>query len=117
MEKGVLKVQWLDCGERGSRYGNEQDRHFLACPHKNTVSNPFFSHKIVDSMLDNLFLTARIYPKMVLIEAHVVGHTLQVHFPKDNPSEYDTIDDGDDLIEVDLEEVRERSHVRRARCV
>lgn len=83
----------------------------------NTILNCNFV-QVVDSMLDNLFLTARIYPKMVLIEAHVFGQTLQVHFPKGNSSEIDTIEENDDLlIEVDLEEVRERHHVRIARCV
>uniref|UniRef100_A0A915MMF7 Uncharacterized protein n=1 Tax=Meloidogyne javanica TaxID=6303 RepID=A0A915MMF7_MELJA len=47
-------VDWIDCNKRGGSNGEEFDRHFL----------------LVDSLQDNLFLTARIYPKMVLVEVH-----------------------------------------------
>ncbi|KAF7629899.1 hypothetical protein Mgra_00009087, partial [Meloidogyne graminicola] len=64
------KVEWIDCKKRGASNGEEFDRHFL----------------LVDSLKDNLFLTARIYPKMVLIEANVLNKKLIVKFGKDHPS-------------------------------
>lgn len=82
------KVDWIDCTKRGASKGEEFDRHFL----------------LVDSLHDNLFLTARIYPKMVLVEVHVFNGKLIIK-----------LGSNDKIVEVDLKEVRARGEIRRAR--
>uniref|UniRef100_A0A183C022 MOSC domain-containing protein n=1 Tax=Globodera pallida TaxID=36090 RepID=A0A183C022_GLOPA len=67
--------------------GNKRDRHFL----------------VVDSMRHNQMLTGRIYPRMLLIRAHVEHDVLCVQFPDRNP------------VQVRLKEVQQHNHVRRAR--
>lgn len=86
------KVDWLDCGKHGSTHGDEQDRHFL----------------IIDSMRDNLFITARLYPRMILVEVHAHENLLTVNFPAidDKPAKQ---------VHVNLCDVRERNDIRRAR--
>jgi uncharacterized protein YcbX len=57
---------------------------------------------VIDEMHNGMFLTARTYPKLVLIEAERVGDTLIVRFPTGRQ------------VEVDLTEVKNRNDVRRA---
>ena len=42
----------MDCEERGPQKGEQKDRHFV----------------VVDTMHENLFITGRLLPKIVLIE-------------------------------------------------
>lgn len=49
----------------GAVYGDTKDRHLI----------------VVDAKLDNLFLTARQYPKMVLIDSSIDGDILTVTVP------------------------------------
>uniref|UniRef100_A0AC34QUE0 MOSC domain-containing protein n=1 Tax=Panagrolaimus sp. JU765 TaxID=591449 RepID=A0AC34QUE0_9BILA len=80
-----IKPQWFECTAKGAKYEENQDRSFL----------------VVDAKLDHLFLTARQYPKLVLIESYVKNNVLTVKTPDGNS------------VEVDLAEVIKRNDVRR----
>lgn len=72
---------------RGSSVDGTEDRSFL----------------IVDARTDHNFLTARTYPRMVLIESRVRDGVLTVSAP------------GNESIKIDLKQVVERNDVRRAK--
>lgn len=57
---------------------------------------------LIDELLDGAFVTARAYPKLVLVAIERVEEKLIVKFP-------------DGLrVEIDLEEARKRNDVRKA---
>ncbi|KAI1733129.1 mitochondrial amidoxime-reducing component 1 [Ditylenchus destructor] len=62
------QVPYIDCDVKGTRYGENKDRHFL----------------VVDSLHNNMFLTARTYPRMVLIESNVEGNIFTLSNPDGN---------------------------------
>lgn len=76
----------MDCHVKGSKYGENKDRYFV----------------VVDALHNNMFLTARTYPKMVLIESNVEGGTITLSVP-----------DGRS-VSVDLETVVQRKDIRPA---
>uniref|UniRef100_A0A7E4ZQV2 MOSC domain-containing protein n=1 Tax=Panagrellus redivivus TaxID=6233 RepID=A0A7E4ZQV2_PANRE len=80
-----IQTEWLDCTDRGVAYGENKDRHFL----------------VVDAKTDHRFLTARTYPKLVLIAANVENNVLTVTVP------------GEPGVSVDLGDVVKRNDVRR----
>uniref|UniRef100_A0A915DPD9 Molybdenum cofactor sulfurase middle domain-containing protein n=1 Tax=Ditylenchus dipsaci TaxID=166011 RepID=A0A915DPD9_9BILA len=82
-------VPYLDCNVKGCSFGGNKDRYFL----------------VVDILHDNLFLTARVYPRMVLIESDVEGNVLKLTTPDGN------------TVSVDLSEVMINKNVRRAMYV
>ncbi|KAE9554682.1 hypothetical protein FO519_002092 [Halicephalobus sp. NKZ332] len=81
----ALNIGWIDCTKNGAKYNENKDRNFL----------------IVDEKANHLFLTARQYPKLVLVESHVENNTLTVKIP-----------DGRS-VSVDLAEVIKKNDVRR----
>jgi len=83
--KGV-EISFLDCTSLGVRNGWLSDREFL----------------VIDELHDGMFLTARTYPKLVLIEADRDSNNLIVKFPNGR------------RVEVDLVEVKRKNEVRKA---
>ncbi|KAI6171195.1 MOSC domain-containing protein [Aphelenchoides bicaudatus] len=79
-----VEVSNVDCTLRGPRNGSMIDREFL----------------VIDEKQDGMFLNARIYPKMVLIEAARLHNLLIVRLPNGKQ------------VEVDLDEVKRRNDVR-----
>lgn len=83
----------MDCEERGGRQNENWDRYFL----------------VVDAKHNHLFLTARVYPRMVLIECSVKGGVLTVRFPSTEEGE------GEVVVRVEIKRVVERGDVRPGR--
>ncbi|CAD5210407.1 unnamed protein product [Bursaphelenchus okinawaensis] len=81
-----IETSFLDCTERGSRNGWLMDREYL----------------VVDELHEHLFLTARQYPKLVLVDCEATTNKFTAKFP-----------DGK-RVEIDLEEIVKRNDVRRA---
>jgi len=81
----ALSLDWIDCTTLGAKHDKDQDRNFL----------------IVDEKTNHLFLTARKYPKLVLIESSVEDDILTVKIP-----------DGRS-VSVDLAEVIKKNDIRR----
>ncbi|CAD5214825.1 unnamed protein product [Bursaphelenchus xylophilus] len=81
-----VETSYLDCAERGPRNGWLTDREYL----------------VVDEANEHMFLTARTYPKMVLIDCEAEANKFVVKFP-----------DGK-RVEIDVAEVVKRNDVRRA---
>ncbi len=80
----------MDCEQRGGCFGENRDRYLL----------------VVDEAHDHMFLTARTYPKMVLIESEAIDNTLKVRFPGIFGE-----------VQVDLESAVARGDVRQGRWV
>uniref|UniRef100_A0A914YDV8 Molybdenum cofactor sulfurase middle domain-containing protein n=1 Tax=Panagrolaimus superbus TaxID=310955 RepID=A0A914YDV8_9BILA len=79
-----MSVEWMDCLKNGGKFNENKDRHFL----------------IVDEKAGHLFLTARQYPKVVLIESEVTNDILTVKIPNGN------------TVKINLKEVEARHDVR-----
>ena len=82
-----FKVEWIDCKKNGAQYNENKDRHFL----------------VVDRKVDHMFLTARQYPKLVLLESNVNNYILTINNPN-----------GEE-IRINLKDVIARGDVRNAR--
>ncbi|KAI6174555.1 MOSC domain-containing protein [Aphelenchoides bicaudatus] len=80
-----VEVSYVDCSVRGPRNGFMSDREFL----------------VIDEEHDGIFLTARTYPKLVLVEVEREADKLIVKFP-----------DGKQVV-VDLDEVRQRNVIKQ----
>ena len=78
-------MDWIDCTTLGAKHYENQDRNFL----------------VVDEKTNHLFLTARKYPKLVLIESTVKDDILTVKIP-----------DGKSVA-VNLTEVIKKNDIRR----
>ena len=89
-----MQAPFLDCGDRGGHFGENSDRAFL----------------IVDAKHGFKFLTAREYPKIVLIESFVCNQEITLKFP----SEEENTEANMWSIIVNLNDVVNRNEIHRA---
>ena len=87
----ILQAPFLDCTDRGSRFGENNDRSFL----------------LVDAKQNYKFLTAREYPRLVLIEPFVCNKELRLKFPDEEET-------GIETIILNLDNVFRRGDIHRA---
>jgi len=83
----------MDCEERGGRTAENMDRYFL----------------VVDAKHNHMFLTARTYPRMVLIDCSVKGGVLTVRFPATGEGEEEAV------VKIEIKQAVERGDVRTGR--
>jgi uncharacterized protein YcbX len=79
-----MNIEWMDCKKNGAKYNENGDRHFL----------------VVDEKANHLFLTARQYPKLVLIDSKVIDDILIMTVPNG------------DTVKINLKEVKSRQDIR-----
>ena len=89
-----MQAPFLDCTERGSRFGENNDRSFL----------------LVDAKQNFKFLTAREYPKLVLIEPFVCNKELTLKFP----DEKENVETVIDTITLNLDYIFRTGDIHRA---